>query len=130
MKLLSGILSFLGVSSYGQNKLSNYINESSPLEKIAKQEININGGRLILSGQYHGSVGVTYDVECDSTAFVVRREQKYKTPEKVNAGMCGADDSTVVFTLIPQKKGIFEILEVSGFRGNVTKRVKLLVTVK
>lgn len=132
MKILTGLMSFLGFISYGKSKTYDCMEASKQvqLHETVKDEINLNGDRLILSGRYHGSVGITYDVECDSTSFVTRSDLKYKTPEKIEAGMCGGDDSTITYTLIPQKRGVFEIFEVSAFRGSETKRVKHIVTVK
>lgn len=127
IKILAGILSLLGITANGQDGLSDSVDES---QQVQQHEIDMDGGRLTLSGKYHGSVGITYDVECDSTAFVLRREKRYKSPWKVKARMRGGDDSTVTVTLIPQKRGVFEVYEVSGFRGTETKRVKHIITVK
>lgn len=105
MKLLTSIMSFFGLVTYGQSIPSDCMDNSEYVQrqKIVKEEINLNDGRLILSGRYHGSVGITYDVVCDSSSFVTRRDLKYKAPEKVKAGMCGGDDSIITYTLIPKK---------------------------
>lgn len=131
MKLLTVIMSFLGLGAYGQFKASVSMENSEHVQRqeTVKEKISLNSGCLILFGRYCGSVGITYNVECDSTSFVIRRDIKYETPEAVKAGMCGSDDSTITYTLIPKKRGVFEIFEVFGFRGSETKRVTHIVTV-
>lgn len=79
---------------------------------------------LVYKGKVHGSVGVTYNIEYDSTAFTVTKDIKYNDFKGMNKNMCGADDATVTYTLYPLKEGEFIIYEVEGFRGEEKRRIK------
>lgn len=87
------------------------------------------GHQLTFEGRAHGSVGITYRLECDECAFTIDRRYRYLYPEKVTAGLCGADEAVVTFVLTLSKCGVFRIAEVEEFRGEVTKRTRHVVVV-
>lgn len=84
---------------------------------------------LTFTGKVHGSVGIGYRLECDECAFTIERRFCYLYPDKVSAGLCGADEAVVYYELTPFKCGIFRITEVEDFRGEVTKRTRHVVIV-
>ena len=102
----------------------------SQLEVIKRSKFRVkdNGETahvpLMYQGSIHGSVGVTYNIEYDSTAFSVTDEVKYNNPKGMFLGLCGADAGTVTYTLYPLKEGEFTIYEVEGFRGVEKRRTK------
>ncbi len=93
------------------------------------QVIKLNGGHLTFKGRVYGSVGIEYRIEYDKTAFRMEYNYKYVDSEKERRTLCGADDSTVTYELIPLKRGIFVIFELEGFRGQETARQKHTVVV-
>ncbi len=85
---------------------------------------------LTYKGKIHGSVGVTYNIEYDSTAFSVTKEIKYNNPKGMSERQCGADGGIVIYTLHPLIEGEFIIYEVEGFRGEEIKRKKHKVCIE
>lgn len=85
---------------------------------------------LMYEGKIHGSVGVTYNIECDSTAFSVTKEIKYNDPKEISREHCGGDGGIVTYTLCPIKEGDFIIYEIDGFRGEEKRRIKHEIVIK
>lgn len=85
---------------------------------------------LLYKGRIHGSVGVTYNIEYDSTAFSVTKEFKYNDPKGMSERKCGADGGIVTYSLYPHKVGEYIIHEVEGFRGEEIKRKKHKVCIE
>lgn len=85
---------------------------------------------LLYKGKIHGSVGVTYNIEYDSTAFSVTKEVKYNNPKGMSERQCGADGGIVIYTLHPLIEGEFIIYEVEGFRGEEKRRIKHEIFIK
>lgn len=85
---------------------------------------------LLYKGKIHGSVGVTYNIEYDSTAFSVTEEIKYNDSKGMSERKCGADGGTITYNLYPLKEGEFIIYEIEGFRGEEIKRIKHEIFIK
>ena len=85
---------------------------------------------LLYKGKIHSSVGVTYNIEYDSTAFSVTKEVKYNNPKGMSERQCGADGGIVIYTLYPLIEGEFIIYEVEGFRGEEKRRIKHEIFIK
>lgn len=85
---------------------------------------------LLYKGKIHGSVGVTYNIEYDSTAFSVTKEIKYNDSIGMSERKCGADGGIVIYTLHPLIEGEFIIYEVEGFRGEENRRIKHEIFIK
>ena len=85
---------------------------------------------LLYKGKIHGSVGVTYCIEYDTTAFSVTKEIKYNNPKGMSERQRGADGGIVIYTLHPLIEGEFIIYEVEGFRGEEIKRKKHKVCIE
>ncbi len=88
------------------------------------------GSSISFSGRRHGSVGVDYQVVCDTNSFVVKESSDYTNPNFSVRPMCGGDEEWVKFTLESVRKGIFTIEEVSSFRGNIDKIKKHIIKVQ
>ena len=82
---------------------------------------------ITLSGTVHGSVGLDFIVECDETAFKVKREVKRNHPFNKAPG---ADRGTVTYKITPKKEGMFTITSHVDFRGDTQNVIKYLVSVK
>ena len=101
---------------------------AKPPKQLQKGKINslkVNE-TITLSGTVHGSVGLDFIVECDETAFKVKREIKRDHPFS-NAP--GADRSTVTYKITPKKEGMFTITSYVDFRGEKEDVKKYLVSV-
>lgn len=116
-------------SSSGSSIVS-ITDNSIQVQTPTTRTISLNGGYLLFTGRYWGSVGYTYELEGDIDAFRIEKAHKYNHPEKIAAGMCGGDDGMLSFTLTPTTKGKFTIVEICKFRGEVTKRVNNTIIVK
>lgn len=93
------------------------------------QVIKLNGDHLTFKGRVYGSVGIEYRIEYDKTAFRMEYNYKYVYSKEDRDMLDGADNSTVIYELIPLKRGIFVIFEVEGFRGQETARNKHTVVI-
>ncbi len=101
---------------------------AKPPKQLQKGKINslkVNE-TITLSGTVHGSVGLDFIVECDETAFKVKRKVKRDHPLS-NAP--GADRATVTYKITPKKEGIFTITSHVDFRGEMEDVKKYLVSV-
>lgn len=87
------------------------------------------GDKLLYSSQVFGSVGITYKLIFDDSAFEMTEVLKYKHPEEVRAGMCGADDASLLINLTCKRKGVFTVRAIHGFRGNIEKEFVHKITV-
>lgn len=85
---------------------------------------------LMYKGKIHASVGVTYNIEYDSTAFSATKEIKYSDQKGMSVIKCGADGGVVIYTLYPLKEGEFIIYEVEGFRGEEKRRIRHEIFIK
>lgn len=85
---------------------------------------------LTYKGKIHGSVGVTYYIEYDTTAFQLKKNIEYNTPKEMKIGNCGGDGGFVTYSLYPHKVGEYIIYEVEGFRGEEIKRKKHKVCIE
>lgn len=92
--------------------------------------VPLKQGYFSYEGNVYPSVGNTYRVEYDTSAFSCCSKIKYDYPAKVAAGLCGADSGTAVYDFKPRKTGVFEIVEIFGFRGEETNRIRHRVVVK
>ena len=97
--------------------------------KCVSQKVRLNGGRVVLQGEEYGSVGITYKVICDKTAFAVNCRREYLRPEDVKL-MCGADEAVRTYRLTPLREGRHIIYEETGFRGTVRMVTKHIVSVE
>ena len=75
---------------------------------------------LSYSGEVHASVGKSYSVEYDTTAFEMQSDIKYNNPESVKAGMCGGDKAVKTASFTPLKTGDYTIKVLHNFRGQTT----------
>lgn len=91
--------------------------------QLGKESVSYIGG-------IYPSVGTDFRIECDTTAFKIAKNVEYYNPEAMSQGMPGGDQAQVVYTLYPQRKGIFIVHEVINFRGEETGRIKHIVIVK
>ena len=80
--------------------------------------------------EVHGSVGISYFADFDTSAFEMRSVMKYDNPEMVEAGMCGGDSGEKTSIFIPQKAGNYEIKIYHNFRGEITDSLTFKVNVK
>lgn len=88
------------------------------------QVIKLNGDHLTFKGRVHGSVGIEYRIEYDKTAFRMEYNREYVYSKEDREMNDGADEFTVTYELTPLRRGIFNIYEVEGFRGQETVRNK------
>ena len=93
------------------------------------QVIKLNSEHLTFKGRVYGSVGIEYRIEYDKTAFLVEYNCKYVSSQEERYMLEGADESTATYELTPLKKGLFDIYEVEGFRGEETTRKKHTIVV-
>lgn len=82
---------------------------------------------ITLSGTVHGSVGLDFFVECEETAFDVKREEKLDHPV---SSAPGDDGGTVTYKITPKKEGMFTITTYVDFRGDKEDVKKYVVSVK
>ena len=82
---------------------------------------------IILSGTVHGSVGLDFIVECEESAFNVKREEKLDEPWRHDEG---SDSGTVTYKITPKKEGMFTITTYVDFRGDKEDVKKYVVSVK
>lgn len=93
------------------------------------QVIKLNGVHLTFKGRVYGSVGTEYRIEYDKTAFRMEYNREYVYPKEDREMNDGTDEFTVTYELTPLKRGIFEIYEVEGFRGQETVKNKHTIVV-
>ena len=93
------------------------------------QVIKLNGDHLTFKGRVYGSVGIEYRIEYDKTAFQVEYNHEYVLSKEDREMNEGADESFVTYVFTPLKRGIFEIYEIEGFRGQETARNKHTVVI-
>ena len=101
--------------------------QQEPVDTVV---IALGKGSYSCEGKVHHSVGYTYSVEYDTTAFDCRSKIKYDYPLKMAAGMRGADAGRAVYSFKPRKAGIFEIVEVFCFRGKETRRIRHRIVIQ
>ena len=101
--------------------------QQEPVDTVV---IVLGQGSYSCEGSVHHSVGATYSVEYDTTAFECRSKIKYDFPEKMAAGMRGADAGKAVYSFKPRKTGVFEIVEIFGFRGKETRRIRHRIVIQ
>lgn len=73
------------------------------------------GDQLVYKGLTHGSVGVSFVLEYDKTAFKENRTYSYTDPNI--AIMPGGDEEIAICTLTALKAGKFVIKEIENYRG-------------
>ena len=101
--------------------------QEAPVDTVI---VPLKHGYFSYEGKVHPSVGYTYRVEYDTSAFSCHSKIQYDHPAKVAAGLCGADSGMAVYDFNPRKTGVFEIVEIFGFRGEETNRIRHRVVVK
>ena len=72
------------------------------------------GDELVYKGLSHGSVGISFVVEYDKTAFKEHWHYSYTDPDIAN--MPGGNEEIAVCTLTALKAGKFVIKEIENFR--------------
>ena len=77
------------------------------------------GDQLVYKGLSHGSVGLSFVLEYDKTAFAEDRTYSYTDPDIAN--MPGGDEEIVICTLTALKAGRFVIKEIENFRDEEIK---------
>ena len=75
---------------------------------------------LSYSHKIHGSVGYSFNVEYDETAFLVDTHVVYDNPKAVEEELCGGDSAVKTCVFTPRKKGKYTIKIVHKFRGDTT----------
>lgn len=99
------------------------------LDNTSKEhQISINN-KLSYSGEIHASVGKSYNVEYDTTAFDMQSDIKYNNPESVKSGICGGDRAVKTVTFTPLKPGDYTIKVLHYFRGQTTDSLTFKVTI-
>ena len=102
---------------------------AKPPEQLIEGKVNslrVNE-TIILSGTVHGSVGLDFIVECEESAFNVKREEKLDEPWRHDEG---SDSGTVTYKITPKKEGMFTITTYVDFRGDKEDVKKYVVSVK
>ena len=92
--------------------------------------ISLRSDSIQFSGRSHHSVGIDFQVECDTAAFAMESKVKYTYPESMEQGLCGGDDATTTYTLRPKKRGTHVVYTVVNFRGDEESRTKHVIIVK
>ena len=72
------------------------------------------GDQIVYKGLSHGSVGISFLLEYDKTAFTEKWHYSYTDPDLAN--MPGGDEEIAICTLIALKAGKFVIKEIENFR--------------
>ena len=99
-------------------------------EENSETKISLGSDVIQIEGRSHNSVGINFIVECDTTAFAVKSSSAYSNPESMEKGERGGDNSTVIYTLTPKKKGTFTVYTVVNYRGNEESRKKHIIKIK
>ncbi|MCH5311609.1 MAG: hypothetical protein J1E57_06600 [Prevotella sp.] len=88
------------------------------------------GSVLKYSHSIHESVGYSYNVEYDNTAFEMDYSVKYGNPSAVEAGMCGGDAAVKTCTFKTLKRGTYTIRIIHEFRSNIEGILNYKISVK
>ncbi|MBR5332324.1 MAG: hypothetical protein IKV32_03360 [Muribaculaceae bacterium] len=103
--------------------------QTTYLDNTSKEyHISINDN-LSYSGEVHASVGKSYSVEYDTTAFEMQSDIKYNNPESVKAGMCGGDKAVKTVSFTPLKTGDYTIKVLHNFRGQTTDSMTYKISI-
>lgn len=125
--LLPLLLSFL---SQGLRASSRVVVLNHQQKDKTRTTISLRSDSIQFSGRSHHSVGIDFQVECDTAAFAMETKVKYTYPESMEQGLCGGDDATATYTLRPRKRGTHVVYTVVNFRGDEESRTKHVIIVK
>lgn len=121
-------------STINNQKIERVINQmkSSPISLPEKNAvIRIAVGRTLkYSHSVHSSVGYSYRVEYDKSAFEMKYSTRYDNSDAVNSGVCGADSAIETTTFKSLKKGEYIIKVIHEFRGDVENVLTYKIIVK
>lgn len=116
------------------------LNVKNALEKVSRDVVTLDdrdstitihlGNEIVYSHRVHGSVGSSYRVDYDKSAFKLSYETKYDSPESVAMGMCGGDSAVQTCTFRALKKGAYKIKVIHEFRGDIERVITYMITVK
>jgi hypothetical protein len=100
----------------------------SPLERDVTVPV---GATLLYSFKSHGSVGYGAIQQVGDSAVVryVRTDMNYEQPDKVSAGMPGADAATGVFVFEAVAAGTTTVTVDEQFRGTTEQSTTFTITV-
>jgi hypothetical protein len=96
----------------------------------SKATVLLRSDSIQFSGRSHNSVGIDFQLECDTAAFYRSKRVEYMYPESMEQGLCGGDDATTTYTLRPKKRGTHVVYTVVNFRGDEESRTKHVIIVK
>lgn len=115
------------------------LNVRNALEKVSRDVVKLEdenskvsiklGNEIEYSHRVHSSVGSSYRVDYDKSAFKLSYETKYDNPESVAMGMCGGDSAVQTCTFRALKKGTYTIKVIHEFRGDIEKIITYTITV-
>jgi len=110
---------------------------------LAVIKVMHTGDVMSFTGKVYGSVGYQYRVEFDKSAFSeeIQSKELYKprlsdyhkdekTGEMIFRRPCGSDKMDVTHILTAKRKGMYEIVEIVEFRGDVESQKVHRVLVK
>lgn len=142
-KLITAVIivsvSIVCVSLLRSQNIMDKLNVKNAIEKVSRDiiilededsEITIMlGSEIEYSHRVHASVGSSYHVEYNKSAFKLSCEKNFDNPESVAMGMCGGDSAVQTCTLRTLKKGSHKIKIIHEFRGDIERVITYTITV-
>ncbi|OHD58631.1 MAG: hypothetical protein A2014_04180 [Spirochaetes bacterium GWF1_49_6] len=98
-----------------------------------QKNLSVKVGEIMeYRGQVQESVGyfLSFDISDTSVVNMVSRDTEYAYPERMSAGMTGADEAVQVYRFKALSPGGTDIVFTLDFRGDIESREVVLVQVQ
>lgn len=94
--------------------------DDAALSESAPEVIEIKKGQSVcFSGEEFGSVGTSFLMEYDESAFDVKSTSVYDNPNYDDEPVCGGDSAVRIIILTAKQSGTFKVRCIKDFRGDV-----------
>lgn len=88
------------------------------------------GQTIDFIGQQHASVGLSFDLECDTAFFKVTEFVRYDHPESMDGLSTGGDRATKTIKLLTSQPGTSTVRIVEGWQGSMSNVLDYTIHVK